>query len=181
MPCTVNLDVALIRDRKKTNLPGLNTIDGWPHLSLITCTAPLGKVCTAASRTTSAIAASTFGYSAASSSSIVRSASGRLKYSDVLDILKIAFKDGLSERIKNGRGAYRIASAKRNPRISQPALSRSIQKREDDLAQPVFERRARSVAVTDTGLQLQSRAQQVLSVSEDIMAEITDNGQSGRI
>ena len=30
VPCTVNLNVALIRGRKKTNLPGLNTIDGWP-------------------------------------------------------------------------------------------------------------------------------------------------------
>ena len=30
MQCTVNLNVALIRDWEKTNLPGLNTIDGWP-------------------------------------------------------------------------------------------------------------------------------------------------------
>jgi LysR family hydrogen peroxide-inducible transcriptional activator len=66
-------------------------------------------------------------------------------------------------------------------RISQPALSRSIQKLEDDLGQPVFERRARSVGLTDAGLLLQSRAQQVLSIIEDTMAEITDDGQSGRI
>ena len=66
-------------------------------------------------------------------------------------------------------------------RISQPALSRSIQKLEDDLGQPVFERRTRSVALTDAGLLLQSRAQQVLSIIEDTMAEITDDGQSGRI
>lgn len=65
--------------------------------------------------------------------------------------------------------------------ISQPALSRSIQKLEDELGQPVFERKTRSVALTDAGILLQARAQQVLSIIEDTKAEITDDGQSGRI
>lgn len=66
-------------------------------------------------------------------------------------------------------------------RISQPALSRSIQKLEDELRQPVFERRSRSVALTDAGMLLQARAQQVLTILEDTRAEITDDGQSGRV
>lgn len=65
--------------------------------------------------------------------------------------------------------------------ISQPALSRSIQRLEDELGQPVFERRTRSVALTDAGTLLQARAQQVLGILEDTKAEITDDGQSGRL
>lgn len=65
--------------------------------------------------------------------------------------------------------------------ISQPALSRSIQKLEEELGQPVFERKARSVSLTDAGTLLQARAQQVLTVLEDTKAEITDDGQSGRV
>ncbi|MFO0819975.1 MAG: LysR family transcriptional regulator [Pirellulales bacterium] len=66
-------------------------------------------------------------------------------------------------------------------RISQPALSRSIQKLEEELGQPVFERRTRAVSLTDAGLLLQSRAQQVITILEDTKAEITDDGQSGRV
>ena len=65
--------------------------------------------------------------------------------------------------------------------ISQPALSRSIQKLEEELGQPVFERKTRSVSLTDAGTLLQARAQQVLSILEDTKAEITDNGVSGRV
>ena len=65
--------------------------------------------------------------------------------------------------------------------ISQPALSRSIQKLEEELGQPVFERKTRSVSLTDAGLLLQTRAQQVLSILEDTKSEITDDGESGRI
>lgn len=65
--------------------------------------------------------------------------------------------------------------------ISQPALSRSIQKLEEELGQPVFERLSRSVSLTDAGALLQSRAQQVLTIIDDTKAEITDDGQSGRL
>lgn len=65
--------------------------------------------------------------------------------------------------------------------ISQSALSRSIQKLEEELGQPVFERQTRSVALTDAGTLLQASAQQVLSIVEDTKAEITDDGESGRI
>lgn len=65
--------------------------------------------------------------------------------------------------------------------ISQPALSRSVQKLEEELGQPVFERKTRSLSLTDAGTLLQARAQQVLSILEDTRAEITDDGQSGRV
>jgi LysR family transcriptional regulator, hydrogen peroxide-inducible genes activator len=45
--------------------------------------------------------------------------------------------------------------------ISQPALSRSIQKLEEELGQPIFERKSRSVSLTDAGTLLQARALQV--------------------
>lgn len=65
--------------------------------------------------------------------------------------------------------------------ISQSALSRSIQKLEEELGQPVFERKTRSVALTEAGVLLQSRAQQVLTLIEDTKAEISDDGESGQI
>ncbi|MCA9216683.1 MAG: LysR family transcriptional regulator [Planctomycetales bacterium] len=65
--------------------------------------------------------------------------------------------------------------------ISLPALSRSIQKLEEELGQPVFERRTRSVSLTDAGTLLHARAQQVLAIIEDTKAEITDDGETGRI
>ena len=65
--------------------------------------------------------------------------------------------------------------------ISQPALSRSIQRLEEELGQPVFERKSRSVSLTDSGTLLQRRAQQVLSILDDTKAEIIDDGESGRI
>lgn len=65
--------------------------------------------------------------------------------------------------------------------ISQPALSRSMQKLEEELGQPVFERKTRSVSLTDAGVLLQGRAQQVLSILENTKSEITDDGRSGRL
>ncbi|MCO6456443.1 MAG: LysR family transcriptional regulator [Pirellulaceae bacterium] len=65
--------------------------------------------------------------------------------------------------------------------ISQPALSRSIQKLEEELGQPVLERRSRTVLLTDAGTLLQARAQQVLTLLEDTRAELQDDGQTGRV
>ena len=65
--------------------------------------------------------------------------------------------------------------------ISQPALSRSVQRLEEELGQPVFERQGRSLSLTEAGTLLQGRAQQILSLIEDTKAEICDDGQSGRV
>lgn len=66
-------------------------------------------------------------------------------------------------------------------RVSQPALSRSMQRLEEELGQPVFERRGKSLSLTEAGTLLQGRAQQILSIIEDTKAEICDDGRSGRI
>lgn len=65
--------------------------------------------------------------------------------------------------------------------VSQPALSRSIQKLEEELGQPLFERQTRRLALTDSGDLLRSRARQILILVEDTKAEITDDGQTGRL
>ena len=65
--------------------------------------------------------------------------------------------------------------------LSQPALSRSISKLEDSLGQPVFERQSRKVVLTEAGLVLKTRAEQILLIVEDTKAEISDDGESGRL
>ena len=65
--------------------------------------------------------------------------------------------------------------------VSQPTLSRSIQRLEEELGQPVFERKTRSVELTDAGLLLQARVQQILAIIHDVKAEISDDGKSGRV
>jgi LysR family hydrogen peroxide-inducible transcriptional activator len=65
--------------------------------------------------------------------------------------------------------------------VSQPALSRAIAKLEEELGQPVFERKPRSVDLTDAGRLLRTRAQEVLTIVENTKAEIKDDGQSGTI
>ncbi len=63
--------------------------------------------------------------------------------------------------------------------LSQPALSRSIARLEEELGQPLFERQTRKIALTDAGKLLQTRAQQILSLVDNTKAEICDDGQTG--
>lgn len=65
--------------------------------------------------------------------------------------------------------------------LSQPALSRSIQRLEEEIGQPLLDRKPRSVDLTDAGQLFLTRAQQILLSLEDCKAEICDDGQSGRI
>ncbi len=65
--------------------------------------------------------------------------------------------------------------------VTQPALSRSIAKLEAELGQPVFDRRSKDVALTDAGQLLQSRAEQILALVGDTLAELTDDGEKGRV
>lgn len=65
--------------------------------------------------------------------------------------------------------------------LSQPALSRSIARLEADLGQPVFERQGRQVTLTETGQLLRARAHQILALVDDTIAEISDDGESGRV
>jgi LysR family transcriptional regulator, hydrogen peroxide-inducible genes activator len=92
----------------------------------------------------------------------------------IMDLDQLRYFLRISERQSFTRAAEDLL-------ISQPALSRSIQKLEEELGQPVFERKTRSVSLTDAGTLLQARARQVLAILEDTKAEITDDGQSGRV
>lgn len=65
--------------------------------------------------------------------------------------------------------------------LSQPALSRSIGRLEEELGQPLFERQSRSTSLTDAGRLLLERATQILTLVEDAKAEISDDGLTGRV
>ncbi|QDV59478.1 LysR family transcriptional regulator [Rosistilla oblonga] len=65
--------------------------------------------------------------------------------------------------------------------LSQPALSRSIARLEEELGQPVFERQPRLIALTDAGHILHDRARQILALVDDVHREITDDGETGTI
>lgn len=65
--------------------------------------------------------------------------------------------------------------------LSQSALSRAIQKLEEQLGQPLFERKPREVALTDHGELLLERSQQILKLMEDMFSELSESGRRGRI
>lgn len=65
--------------------------------------------------------------------------------------------------------------------LSQPALSRSILRLEEELGQPVFDRQSRCVSLNDAGQRLLIRARQILSLIDQACAEICDDGRTGRI
>ncbi len=76
-------------------------------------------------------------------------------------------------------GSFTSAGEELN--ITQPALSRSIAKLELELGQPLFERQSRQLKLTDLGARLKSRAEQILLLVDDTLAELTDDGVQGRV
>ena len=65
--------------------------------------------------------------------------------------------------------------------ISQPALSRSVQKLEEEFGVPLLVRKTRKVELSDAGETLRSRAEQILTLVEETKIEIGDDGQTGRV
>lgn len=65
--------------------------------------------------------------------------------------------------------------------LSQPALSRAIQKLEDQLGQPLFERKPREIVLTDLGVVLLDRAKDILKLMDDTFAELSETGRRGRV
>lgn len=65
--------------------------------------------------------------------------------------------------------------------VSQPTLSRAIQKLETQLGQPLFERKPREVALTDLGELFVNRAEQILALVEDTFSELTEAAETGRV
>lgn len=74
-----------------------------------------------------------------------------------------------------------LSKAARELHVSQPALSRSLAKLEEELGQPIFERRPRSMALTDAGVLLLQKALDVINILDDVKSEIRDDGKTGRL
>ncbi|EMI42594.1 LysR family transcriptional regulator [Rhodopirellula sp. SWK7] len=91
-----------------------------------------------------------------------------------MDMDQLMYFQGVAETRNFTHAAERL-------NLSQSALSRAIQRLEDEVGQPLFERKPRSVELTDAGLIFQSRAEQILLIVEDMKAEISDDGQTGRL
>lgn len=65
--------------------------------------------------------------------------------------------------------------------ISQSALSRAILKLEDQFGQPLFERKPRSMSLTDLGELLVGRAEHILSLVDETFLELSDAKRGGKI
>lgn len=65
--------------------------------------------------------------------------------------------------------------------LSQSALSRAIQKLEDHVGQPLFDRKPREVVLTDLGELLLVRAKEILKLVEDTFEELAEASRWGRI
>jgi LysR family transcriptional regulator, hydrogen peroxide-inducible genes activator len=65
--------------------------------------------------------------------------------------------------------------------LSQSALSRAIQKFEDQLGLPLFERKPREVVLTEPGELLLDRAKEILKLVEDTFSLISESNRKGRI
>ncbi len=65
--------------------------------------------------------------------------------------------------------------------VSQPALSQSIQKLEDELRQPLFERGGRQISLSDAGQRFLTRAREVIRLADEARATMTDDGETGTL
>ena len=65
-----------------------------------------------------------------------------------------------------------MTRAARELNLSEPALSRAIRQLEEELGTKLFERRGRSIVLTESGTLLQTRAGEVLKHVGDIRAEL---------
>jgi LysR family transcriptional regulator, hydrogen peroxide-inducible genes activator len=65
--------------------------------------------------------------------------------------------------------------------LSQSALSRAIQRLEEQLGQPLVERKPREVQLTHLGELLLERAKHLLQLTADTFAELSEAGRKGRV
>lgn len=65
--------------------------------------------------------------------------------------------------------------------LSQPAISRSLQRLEEEMGQPLLDRQNRKVILTEAGERLLSKAKNILSLVSDAKNELIDDGKSGTI
>ena len=74
-----------------------------------------------------------------------------------------------------------LTSAAEDLGISQPALSRSIQRLEKLVGEPLFERQSRGVKLTDMGTFFLSRANRIRDLIDETFAEINEASNRGKI
>ena len=77
--------------------------------------------------------------------------------------------------------AKNITRAAAELNLSQSAVSRAIQRLEDLVGQPLFERKPREVVLTDLGELLLERAKEILKLVDDTFSALSDAGRHGRI
>ncbi|MEM6688380.1 MAG: LysR family transcriptional regulator [Planctomycetota bacterium] len=74
-----------------------------------------------------------------------------------------------------------ITAAAAKLHLSQSALSRSIQRLEESVGQPLFQRKSRSVELTDAGRRFQTASEEILQVLADAQSAINDDGRTGKL
>ena len=65
--------------------------------------------------------------------------------------------------------------------MSQSALSRAVQRLEQQIGQPLFERKPREVTLTDLGEWFLERADRIMRQVEDTFSEVSEFGKKGRL
>ncbi len=65
--------------------------------------------------------------------------------------------------------------------LSQSALSRSLQRLEDQVGQALFVRQPRAMVLTETGELLVGRAREILKLVEETCVELSEVGRRGRV
>lgn len=65
--------------------------------------------------------------------------------------------------------------------LSQSALSRSLQRLEDQVGQALFVRQPRAMVLTETGELLVGRAREILKLVEETCVEVAEAGKRGRV
>lgn len=71
--------------------------------------------------------------------------------------------------------AGNLSRAARDVRISQPAISRQIQRLEQELGRPLFDRRGHGVTLTDAGRRLSEHAQDILRQLQKAAEEVRED------
>lgn len=74
-----------------------------------------------------------------------------------------------------------MTHAARELGVSQPALSRAIAKLEEEFGVPLFERKTRTLELTEAGKLLQEQSRQILSILNDLKEQLRDDGQTGHL
>jgi LysR family transcriptional regulator, hydrogen peroxide-inducible genes activator len=74
-----------------------------------------------------------------------------------------------------------FTAAARSLGITQSAVSQQISRMEKDLGRALFERRGRQIELTEAGARLKEKADEILSMLDEAVRTVTDDGGSGRV